>query len=224
MEYPDFLPAEKPRRMVLSVTLLFTAVICNAAEIEVTVLDRNGEPVPNVAVYAQSDYDGPLLAPTNTELMSQMDTRFVPHLLVVQTGTAVGFPNSDIIAHHIYSFSKPNDFMLPMYKGDLQPQIVFDHAGVVTLGCNIHDHMLAYILVVDSHSFGKTNFDGKTRLTADNPDGLTVSIWSPRINSQVENLSQSIKAGRSARITFSLTEKLRAPHGDESEALSWNEN
>ncbi len=111
-----------------------------------------------------------------------------------------------------------------MFKGDLQPQIIFDHDGVVTLGCNIHDHMVGYILVVDSLIYGKTNSDGVTILTADNPGGLTVSIWSPRIDLKHENLTQTIKAGRSARITFSLKEKLRAPHADESEALSWNEN
>jgi plastocyanin len=223
MEYRDFFPAQARQRMVFSVILLVAVISSNAAEIEVTVLDRAGEPVPNVAVYIQSEHDGPLLAPTQSAVMDQIDTRFVPHLLVVQTGTPVEFSNSDVIAHHVYSFSKPNNFTLPLYKGDLQPRINFDYGGVATLGCNIHDHMLAYILVVDSNVFGKTNIDGKTELTADNPDGLTVSIWSPRIKLNDENLTQTIKAGRSAQVTFLLTEDLRAPHGDESDALSWNE-
>ena len=224
MEYLDISSIAWSNRMALAGVLLLAVVSSDAADIEVTVLDRGGEAVPNVAVYIESDPDGPLPAPTNIAVMDQIDTRFVPHLLVVQTGTRVKFPNSDVIAHHVYSFSKPNNFMLPMYKGDLQPRIFFDHDGVVTLGCNIHDHMVGYILVVDSHIFGKTNFDGETVLTADNPNGLTVSIWSPRIDLKHENLTQTISAGRSARITFSLKEKLRAAHGDESEALSWNEN
>ena len=211
MEYPDCFPFEQPRRMMLSVALLFAVFSANAAEIEVTVLDRDGEPVPNVAVYVRLDRDGPLLAATRSAVMSQIDTRFVPHLLVVQTGTQVEFSNSDVVAHHVYSFSNPNNFMLPLYKGDLRTQIDFDHEGVVTLGCNIHDHMLAYILVVDSHVYGKTDFDGKSQLTTDNPNGLTVSIWSPRIKTNEEILTQTVKAGRSAQITFSLMEKLRAP-------------
>jgi hypothetical protein len=80
--------------------------------------------------------------------------------------------------------------------------------------------MLAYILVVDSNVFDKTGFDGKVQLTTDNSDGLTVSIWSPRINLNEEDWTQAIKAGRSAQVTFSLTEKLRALRIDESEALS----
>ena len=223
MEYLGFLPVEWQRRMVLSAALFMVSFASNAAEIDITVLDRDGEPVPNVAVYVQSDHDVQLPTPTQAAVMDQIDTRFVPHLLVVQTGTQVKFPNSDVSAHHVYSFSKPNNFMLPLYKGDLQPQISFKHDGVVTLGCNIHDHMLGYILVVDSQVFGKTNYDGRTRLTTDNAGGLTVSIWSPRIRPNEETLAQTIKAGRSAQITFLLTEKLRALHDDDSESLTWNE-
>jgi len=208
---------------MFSVALLLAVCASNAAEIDITVLDRDGEPVPNIAVYVQFDHDGPLPAPTHGAVMAQADTRFVPHLLVVQTGTQVEFSNGDVVAHHVYSFSKPNNFTLPLYKGNLQTQIEFDHGGVVTLGCNIHDHMLAYILVVDSQIFGKTDFDGKTQLTTDNRNGLTVSIWSPRIKLADENLTQTVKSGRSAQITFSLTEKLLAPHAYEAEELSWNE-
>jgi plastocyanin len=224
MEYPDYFPAEQRKRMALSVILLLAVFSSNAAEIEVTVLDRNGGPVSDVAVYIQSDHGSTLPTPTDTAVMGQIDARFEPHLLVVQTGTLVEFPNRDVIAHHVYSFSKPNNFVLPMFKGTLKPRISFDHEGVVSLGCDLHDHMLAYILVVDSHAYDKTGFDGKARLTTDNTDGLTVSIWSPRLNLNEENLSQSIKAGRSARITFSLTEELLAAHIDQSEAVSWNEN
>jgi plastocyanin len=224
MEYPDIFSVTWSRRLVPAVALLLAMASSNAADIEVTVLDKNGEPVPNIAVYIESNHESSLPAPTNIAVMDQIDQQFVPHLLVVQTGTRVKFPNSDVIAHHVYSFSEPNNFMLPLYKGDLQPRIFFDHNGVVTLGCNIHDHMVGYILVVDSQIFGKTDSGGETILSADNTDGLTVNIWSPRIELKHENLTQTVKPGRSARITFSLKEKLRPPHGDESEALSWNEN
>jgi plastocyanin len=218
----EYFAVEWPWRIMFSVAALLAVFSSNAAEIEVTVLDRDGNPVPDIAVYVQLDQDGPLPAPAHGAVMAQADTRFVPHLLVVQTGTQVEFSNSDVVAHHVYSFSKPNNFTLPLYKGDLQTQILFDHGGVVTLGCNIHDHMLAYILVVDSHIFGKTDFDGKMRLSTDNPNGLTVSIWSPRIYLTGENLTQTVKSGRSAQITFSLTEKLRVSHDDKPEELSWN--
>ena len=61
----------------------------------------------------------------------------------------------------VYSFSYPNKFMLPMYNAKQHPPVTFEHSGVVSLRCNIHDHMLGYILVVDSMTVTKTDENGK---------------------------------------------------------------
>ena len=75
-------------------------------------------------------------------VIDQRDKVFVPVVTVIQTGTEVSFPNSDSVSHHVYSFAQPNTFELPLYKGKRSPTVQFDHAGVVTLGCNIHDSMV----------------------------------------------------------------------------------
>ncbi len=224
MECLNFIPVGRLWRLPLWAGLILAVISADAAEVDVTVLDRYGRPVPNVAVFIRSDPDVAMPASANLAVMNLVDTQFVPHLLVVQSGTRVQFPNSDVVAHHLYSFSKPNNFVLPMFKGNIRPHVEFDEAGIVTIGCNLHDHMVGYILVVDSPALGKTGADGTARLMSDNPDGLSVSIWSPRIKLDDENLTQTVKAGRSARLTFSLTEDLRASHNDRSAALSWNEN
>jgi plastocyanin len=224
MEYLDFFAAGRQWRTLLCFGLMLAVIAADAAELDVTVTDRYGRPVPNVAVFVQPDSNIRLPAPTKLAVMNLLDTQFVPQLLVVQVGTRGLFPNSDSVAHHVYSFSAPNNFVLPMFKGHMTPQVEFDDAGVVTIGCDLHDHMVGYILVVDSPAFGTTGPDGRTRLIADNPDGLSVSIWSPRIRPDDENLRQTVKAGRSARLTFSLTEELRASHNDKSAAIPWNEN
>ncbi len=77
--------------------------------------------------------------------MDQQGHQFVPHLLVVQAGTEVTFPNSDNVSHHVYSFSPTKPFELPLYKGDVYPPVTFEKAGIVVVGCNIHDSMLGYI-------------------------------------------------------------------------------
>ncbi len=224
MKYTDLFRLERPKRVSVLITLLLASASSNAAEFEVTVLDRHGEPVPDVAVYIQSNGDDELRAAAALAVMQQLDYQFDPELLVVQTGTRVQFPNHDVVAHHVYSFSKPNNFVLPMFKGGMRPQVEFDHAGVVTVGCNLHDHMVGYILVVDSDVFGKTDHDGKVHLETDNPHGLTVNIWNPSLKLEIETLSQAVNAGRSARLTFLLTEELRSQRNDETEALSWREN
>ena len=191
-----------------------------AGTLEVTVLDPAGEPVPDVAVYV-SYQSGSSRAMPGTAVMDQKDTRFVPHILVVQKGTSVEFPNSDVVAHHVYSFSKPNNFALPLYKGDPHDPIAFEYDGIVTLGCNIHDNMLAYIVVVDSDVYGKTGKDGRLAIElADSARNATVHIWSPRIRDA--NISRSVESGPQV-VTFALEKKLRPAHDSGEEALQWSE-
>ena len=194
-----------------------------AGGIRVTVLDREGQPVPDVAVYVQGAE--PNHAPAGTSaIMDQVDQRFIPHLLVVQSGTSVEFPNSDTVAHHVYSFSHPNHFKLPIYKGHAHSPVTFDESGLVVLGCNIHDHMLAYILVVDTPVLATTDDDGVAMLDAQHGDGATVTIWNPRIRDEAEKLTVSIEAGDHEKtVAFNLMKPLRAPHHDHSKALSWSD-
>lgn len=223
MKNPHIFPVGRQWRLPLCAGLVFAAISVDAAELDVTVLDRHGRPVSGVAVYIQTDPETSSPAIANRAVMQLVNTQFVPKLLVVQTGSRVQFPNRDVVAHHVYSFSSPNNFVLPMFRDNMTPQVEFDDAGVVTIGCNLHDHMVAYILVVNSPIFGTTGADGTTRLIADNPDGLSVSIWSPRIKLDGENLTRIVKAGRSAQLTFLLNEELRASRIHQSAALSWGE-
>ncbi len=73
------------------------------------------------------------------------------------------------MSHHVYSFSEAKTFELALYKGNAHPPLVFDRPGVVVLGCNIHDSMLGYILVVDTPHFASTDAAGA--LSLDEPAG-----------------------------------------------------
>jgi plastocyanin len=200
------------------------ALLCAApvqgGELTVTVLDRDGEPVPGVAVYVDDAAATSTTGHGLTAVMDQVDTRFVPHLLVVQKGTLVEFPNSDPIAHHVYSFSQPNDFQLPLYKGDVHEPIAFEHPGLVTLGCNIHDQMLAYILIVDGPVFGMTNEAGQVTLDSPVATDATVSIWSPRIRPRGETLTLDAAA---ATVAFQLKGRLRPPHDSDRGGVEWSD-
>ena len=197
----------------------------HADAITVTVTDREGLPVADVAVFVEMPDTATKIAPAGTNaVMDQVDQRFVPHILVVQTGTEVEFPNSDTVAHHVYSFSHPNHFKLPIYKGHAHPPVSFDENGVVILGCNIHDHMLAYIVVVDTPVFAKTNPDGVAVLDAAPAAGAKVSIWSPRFREDSEVLSVTVAdATADNAIAFRLSRRLRPTHENLTEALSWSE-
>ena len=93
-------------------------------------------------------------------VMDQRNSAFAPGVLAIQAGTAVAFPNSDTVQHQVYSFSTPKPFELPLYAGTPRAPILFDQPGVVVVGCNIHDWMIGYIVVLDTPHFAKTDAAG----------------------------------------------------------------
>jgi plastocyanin len=112
-------------------------------------------------------------------ILDQINLAFVPDIIVIPVGSTVEFPNSDSVSHQIYSFSPTKRFQLPLYHGKPYPPVHFDQAGVVTLGCNIHDRMVGYIYVTDATYFGRTDAHGAWSVT-NVPRGIYhVSLWHP---------------------------------------------
>jgi hypothetical protein len=111
--------------------------------------------------------------------MSQQDRQFIPFVLPIQTGTTVEFPNEDPFRHQVYSFSAAKKFELPLYGRSEVAKVLFDKEGVVTLGCNIHDNMLAYIFVVGTPYFSVAGTDGKASVEQLPAGNYTVKVWHP---------------------------------------------
>lgn len=115
---------------------------------------------------------------TSLAIMDQKHKQFVPHVLAIRTGSPVTFPNSDNIRHSVYSFSPAKRFELPLYSGEPAAPVEFETAGVVTLGCNIHDKMIGYIYVSDSPWFGVTDSDGRAGFDVP-PGEYSITFWHP---------------------------------------------
>lgn len=149
-----------------------------AAQITVVVTDHRGNPVEDAVVTATPTGGSPESGVSGGAVMDQIDESFVPHVLPVPTGTAVKFPNHDDVRHHVYSFSEPKNFELPLYEGTPADPVMFDTPGSVALGCNIHDWMRGYIFVTDAPHYAVVT-GGRGTLEA-LPDGsYTVEVWHP---------------------------------------------
>lgn len=147
--------------------------------------------VGNIVVYVTPKNPKPGNTSSNVASMDQVNTQFLPHILVIQKDTQIRFPNSDSIKHHVYSFSQAKTFELQLYKELHADPLLFSKLGSVELGCNIHDWMLGYIFVVDTPYFGKTDIKGN--LTLNLPDGeYQIDIWHPRIQDKFSSLSRQL--------------------------------
>jgi plastocyanin len=126
--------------------------------------------------------------------IDQINKRFVPRVSVVRTGTTITFPNSDRIRHQVYSFSPAKIFTLKLYAGSPKTPVTFDKAGLVVLGCNIHDNMVAFVGVVDSPYFAKASSAGTAVLNL--PAGrYRLRAWHPNAVAAVPPREIVVDAG-----------------------------
>jgi plastocyanin len=168
------------RAVLLTLSALLYCSGAAAADLTVTVRDGAGRPVKDAVVTVH-----PVEAPARAVRfpwpmqMDQRDLQFDPFVLVVPVGGQVTFPNRDGVRHHVYSFSPAKRFELKLYGRDETRSVRFEKAGVVALGCNIHDSMVAFIKVVDTPYAAKSEASGGVSFRG-LPDGAAVvRIWHP---------------------------------------------
>lgn len=174
-----------------------------AASISATITDQDGDPVDDAVIYIESiDGQMPSFTPS-AYTVDQLDKTYVPHVSVITRGSTVAFPNSDDIRHHVYSFSDARTFELPLYIGTPSEPVHFDEAGVVDLGCNIHDFMRAYILVLESPYFAKSA-GGQLQMNGFDDGTVDLVVWHPRMTGD-ELLRQQIEISGSHQLELELS-------------------
>lgn len=164
------------RRLILAL-LAALALTCAAADLAVTVSGAGAVPLPGAVVFLQSDAAAAATKPLTQREIGQENKAFVPDQLVVTRGTAVTFPNRDTVRHHVYSFSPAKRFELKLYIGTPAEPVVFDTAGVAVLGCNIHDEMVAWVVIVDTPYYAETDATGNAVLRNVPAGAYTLRAW-----------------------------------------------
>jgi hypothetical protein len=195
---------------VLILLLLGSPAI--AGDLFVQVRQSNGAPVPNAVVLLYPNgRPAPLPANPGRYQIVQRDLQFSPFVLVVPVGADVSFPNRDPVRHHVYSFSPVRRFELRLYAQEQSHSVRFDRPGIVPLGCNIHDSMIAFINVADTGLTARTDANGRA-LFLNMPAGpVTARLWHPwlRVPGNQAEFQWSVPAsGREGR---ALTVNLRPP-------------
>jgi plastocyanin len=189
---------------LLLLVSLFVLATARAADVSIRVVDSGGRPLADAVVYLRGGAAGTITAP-GLVTIDQKNKQFVPQITVVAVGTAVTFPNSDQIRHSVYSFSPAKSFTIKLYAGKPPSPVVFDHEGIIVLGCNIHDQMAAWLAVVDTPIFGKTDVNGTLVFHGVRPASYDLAAWYPGMDSGP--LTQVLAVGSQD----SLSRDLRLP-------------
>lgn len=204
----QLLPLPVVCSLLLSCVGLFSASL-SAASLQAELLDSQGQPLAN-AVLSLRGPSGPPPAP-ELSLMDQRAQQFAPNVLVVRSGTAVSFPNSDNIRHHVYSFSPAKRFELRLYQGTPSEPVTFETPGVVVLGCNIHDWMVGYIYVTDDPWFAVSDEQGRINLEQLPAGQYSVSLWHPQAPDMLPQAAGELQLSEAA-VQQRFTLAMQAPN------------
>lgn len=143
--------------------------------------------------------------------LAQQQMQFAPFVLIVPVGAQVSFPNLDNVRHHVYSFSQAKPFELKLYGRDENRTVTFDKAGVVAVGCNIHDAMVAFIRVVDTPFAAKSAATGEAVVRGLPAGPATVVVWHPYLKAPRNETVLNVVIPATGAARQSVTADLRAP-------------
>jgi plastocyanin len=180
----------------------------SAGDLALSLTTAAGKAVPNAVVMVRPQGAAPRAGPLR---MAQKDMQFDPVVLIVPVGGEVTFPNLDPYRHHVYSFSPAKTFELKLYRREDTRAVRFDKAGVVAIGCNIHDDMSAFIRVVDTPFVAKTAANG-AGVVRDLPAGpARVTIWHPYQKGPGGEIVRDIVVPAAGPVRLAVQTDLRAP-------------
>ena len=198
------------KNILFSLSTMMMIANANALAIDIKVVDKNNTPINDIVVYL-TPKSGIKDLPINTEqlVIDQKDKKFAPYITVMQKGQSIAFSNKDDITHNIYSVSGRNRFEFKL-KAGLSKQVEnINSVEEVAMGCNIHDWMSGFLLVVDTPYFAKTNTDGVLSMSLASSGEYEVSVWHPQLDTPSHQITETHSfKNKKQSITLTLAKPL----------------
>lgn len=191
-----------------------------AAVLNVQVLDDHGKPIGDAVVSmvasAATAGDPPALPVAQTKIIDQRRETFLPYVEIFRPGDRVVFRNSDTTRHHVYSFSPTRSFEMVVRPGRSTAPLLLDRAGIVAVGCNIHDHMRNWLFVSSAPWLAITDAAGQVRFDAMPVGKYTVTVWHPQLSPRQPPVERQLdvpadRADMKLPVTLSLLPDPRMP-------------
>lgn len=202
---------------IFALGMSMTGLAVQAATMTATVVDKASTPMADVVIYATAI--GATTTPTfvnpDPVTISQEGMQFSPYVTPVRVGTAIRFPNYDRIEHHVKSFSPAKQFEIKIYESGTPPPVVFDKSGVAVIYCLLHEWMRAYVYVIDTPYFSKSDLTGTASINGLKEGMYEIRAWHPDMGSIKPPLLQTIKVSEKGitpvSFNFDFLPKKRKP-------------
>lgn len=211
---------DRPLHQRLMVRLLVASALCatmlpaRSGTLTATAVSKAGAVMADTVIFATPvGMPVPPATKTDVQTIAQQQMQFTPYVTVVRVGTEIRFPNFDKVEHHVKSFSPAKEFEIKPYQKVTPAPVTFDKTGIVVAYCLFHEWMRAYVMVVDTPYFGKSDDSGVVAL--DNLPGgrYEVRAWHPDMGTIKQPLLQTIEisaAGQQAlHFNFDFNPKKR---------------
>lgn len=199
--------------ITLSLPLVSNANNCNQESelcVQVTVNSIVNLPLENMVVYLEP-LEGQKLGQSNKVIkIDQYQKSFAPYVSVSQTQGQVNFANQDDITHHIYSADNKNKFSFKIRAGETNTTTKFDHSSAIAMGCNIHDWMSGYLLVVNTPYFAKTNNQGQVVFENIEQGKYQLVIWHPQMQAPANKISMEKNITETSHYNITLNSIVEA--------------
>ncbi len=176
--------------------------------IEGVVKCKNVRSSENVVVYIEEVGGNKYAAPLEHGVVDQLNLTYVPHVIAVQKGTTIDFPNSDLVRHNV--FSPPeccNQFNLGTYDMGVVKTATFDESCEIPLLCHVHEEMSSFVLVLGNPYFSVTISDGAFKIENVPPGTYKLKAWHEKLMTITKNVT--VESGKTASVGFFLKKSLR---------------
>ena len=197
----------------LSSSSVFAFEPCNSVEnqticVNISVKDYTGQSLEGMVVYLEP-LDGQILQQSSKEvIIGQLGKSFTPYISVSQVNSKINFTNQDDITHHIYSAGSDNKFSFKIRAGKTNSSTNFVKPSEVAMGCNIHDWMSGYLLIVDTPFFGKTNKLGQVSFAMNEKGKYKIVIWHPQMEEDSNRMISNEIINGNTEFTYTLKNKM----------------
>lgn len=190
------------RTMALAWIVSHSIEIVSAGELVVQINSDQDQPLAGIVVFLETA-DKQYTKNNNSTIIYQRDKKYQPYVAVMQKGGEITFVNEDRITHHMYALTGPVEFSIKLRAGKISDLIAVNDTGIVPMGCNIHDWMSGYLLVVETPYYGVTDSSGKVRFPDLADKTYQVHAWHPKFSAQ-ENPDTEIKLAGDGKVSISL--------------------